>query len=224
MAASWAAWFAVFASATLALASGRATSAAFFCEPPPGYPVTKLIAVADVVANEHPDPEQIASIAETTCDTFHALSGLESRAALLSYATGASGRGESVERVRAAAEACARRGGRWLVFGPCQLDAAILPDVARNKPGCPFADAPANVLIGPSLDVSNNIYKAVQWLIPGCQTTLCSQGLALPVDDISRGDDEQAITNAIAVNVVKAQVAEAAGAYPAPVDDAFLKM
>ncbi len=74
------------------------------------------------------------------------------------------------------------------------------------------------------VDVANNIYKAVQWLIPGCRTMLCSQGVALPVDDLSRGDDEQAIYNVLAANVVKAQAAEAAGKYPGPVDDRFLKL
>jgi hypothetical protein len=53
---------------------------------------------------------------------------------------------------------------------------------------------------------------------------LCSQGVSLPIDDLSRGDDEQAIYNCIAANVVKAQAAEAAGKYPRPVDDLFLRL
>lgn len=203
---------------------GRISSAAFFCEPPEGYPVFGLLAVADVVVNTSPDAEQIASIAETTCETFKTLSGIEPRAAILSYSTGTSGKGELVQRVVDAVEAYGRRGREWPVYGPCQFDAAINPEVAKNKRGCPFTDAPANIVIGPTLDVANNIYKAVQWLIPGCRTMLCSQGVALPVDDLSRGDDEQAIYNALAANVVKAQAAEAAGKYPRPVDDRFLKL
>ena len=201
---------------------GKIASAVFFCEPPEGYPVFDLLAVADVVVNPLPDAEQMASIVETTCETFKTLTDIEPRAAILSYSTGASGKGELVERIGDAVAAYERRGRGWFVFGPCQFDAAINPEVARNKRGCPFTDAPANVLIGPTLDVANNIYKAVQWLIPGCRTMLCSQGVTLPVDDLSRGDDEQAITNVIAANVVKAQAAEAAGKYPGPVDECFL--
>ena len=203
---------------------GRIASTLFVCEPPEGYPVFRLLAVADVVVNPFPDAEQIASITETSCETFHTLSGLEPRAAILSYSTGTSGRGELVERIHQAVAAYRRRGRDWFVYGPCQFDAAVRPEVARNKRGCPFTDEPANIVIGPTLDVANNMYKAVQWLIPGCRTMLCSQGVSLPVDDLSRGDDEQAIANVIAANVVKAQAAEAAGKYPGPVDDYFLKL
>ncbi len=203
---------------------GKIASTLFFCEPPEDYPVFRLLAVGDVVVNPFPDAEQIASIVETSCETFKTLSGIEPRAAILSYSTGTSGKGELVERIHAAVAAYRKRGRHWFVFGPCQFDAAVVPAVARNKRGCPFTDAPANVIIGPTLDVANNIYKAVQWLIPGCRTMLCSQGVALPVDDLSRGDDEQAIYNVIAANVVKAQAAEAAGKYPREVSELFLAM
>lgn len=203
---------------------GRIASTLFFCEPPDDYPVFRLLSVGDVVVNPFPTAEQIASIVETSCETFEALSGIEPRAAILSYSTGTSGKGELVDRIHEAVAAYERRGREWFVYGPCQFDAAINPEVARNKRGCPFTDAPANVIIGPTLDVANNVYKAVQWLIPGSRTMLCSQGVSLPVDDLSRGDDEQAIYNVIAANVVKAQVAEAAGKYPGPIDDCFLSL
>jgi len=203
---------------------GRIPSTLFFCEPPEDYPVFRLLSVADVVVNPFPDAEQIASIIETSCETFQTLSGLEPRAAVLSYSTGTSGKGDLVDRIHEAVAAYGRRGREWFVYGPCQFDAAINPEVAKNKRGCPFTDAPANVIIGPTLDVANNIYKAVQWLIPGCRTMLCSQGVSLPVDDLSRGDDEQAIYNVIAANVVKAQAAEAAGKYPGPIDEHFLDL
>jgi phosphate acetyltransferase len=204
------------------LEPGKIASTLFFCEPPEGYPVFRLLAVADVVVNPYPDAEQIASIAETSCETFQTLTGIEPRAAILSYSTGTSGRGELVDRIHEAMAAYEKRGRDWFVFGPCQFDAAINPQVARNKRGCPFTDAPANVIVGPTLDVANNMYKAVQWLIPGCRTMLCSQGVALPVDDLSRGDDEQAIYNVIAANVVKAQAAEVEGKYGDGVDESFL--
>jgi|GEM_PF-2447169 len=201
---------------------GRIASTLFFCEPPADYPVFRLLGVADVVVNPFPNAEQIASIVETSCETFKTLSGTEPRAAVLSYSTGTSGKGELVQRIHEAIAAYQRRGREWFVFGPCQFDAALSPEVAKNKRGCPFTDAPANLVVGPTLDVANNIYKAVQWLIPGSKTMLCSQGVVLPVDDLSRGDTEDAIYNVIAANVVKAQAAEAAGKYPGPVDDFFL--
>jgi len=211
-------------AALMASEPGRIPSTLFFCEPPPDYPVFRLLAVGDVVVHPTPDAEQLAAIIETSCETLETLAGVEPRVAVLSYSTGSSGQGESVERVREAVAAYQRRGGKHLVFGPCQFDAAIRPEVAKNKRGCPFTDAPANLLIGPTLNVANNVYKAVQWLVPGATTMLCSQGVSLPVDDLSRGDDEQAITNVLAANVVKAQAAEAAGKYPGPVDDLFLTL
>ncbi|MFW6159059.1 MAG: phosphate acyltransferase [Planctomycetota bacterium] len=201
---------------------GKIPSTLFFCEPPEDYPVFDLLAVADVVVNPYPSADEIASIAETSCETFQALTGHEPRAAILSYSTGTSGRGELVDRIHAAMEAYERRGRDWFVWGPCQFDAAINTAVAKNKRGCPFTDEPANIIVGPTLDVANNMYKAVQWLIPGCRTMLCSQGVALPVDDLSRGDDEQAIYNVIAANVVKAQTAEEQGKYPGEIDEFFL--
>ena len=203
---------------------GRIPSTLFFCEPPEDYPVFRLLAVGDVVVNPFPNAEEIASIIETSCETFQTLSGLEPRAAVLSYSTGTSGKGELVDRIHEAVAAYKQRGRNWFVYGPCQFDAAINPEVAKNKRGCPFTDAPANVIIGPTLDVANNMYKAVQWLVPGCKTMLCSQGVSLPVDDLSRGDDEQAIFNVIAANVCKAQAAEAAGKYPGPADEHFLDL
>jgi phosphate acetyltransferase len=203
---------------------GKIPSTLFFCEPPAAYPVFLLLAVVDVVVNPFPNADQLASIAETSCETFHTLSGREPRAAVLSYSTGTSGKGELVQRIHDAVAAYRERGRDWFVYGPCQFDAAINPEVARNKRGCPFTDEPANIVIGPTLDVANNIYKAVQWLIPGCRTMLCSQGVSLPVDDLSRGDDEQAIYNVIAANVVKAQAAEAAGKYQGQVDECFLNL
>ncbi len=203
---------------------GKIPSTLFFCEPPEDYPVFDLLAVADVVVNPYPGADEIASIAETSCETFHSLTGIEPRAAILSYSTGTSGRGELVDRIHAAVKAYRDRDRDWFVYGPCQFDAAINTEVAKNKRGCPFTDEPANIIVGPTLDVANNMYKAVQWLIPGCRTMLCSQGVALPVDDLSRGDDEQAIYNVIAANVVKAQTAEEQGKYPGPIDEFFLDL
>lgn len=203
---------------------GKIASTLFFCEPPEDYPVFGLLAVADVVVNPYPSADEIASIAETSCETFHTLTGLEPRAAILSYSTGTSGRGELVDRIHAAMKVYEERDRDWFVWGPCQFDAAINTEVAKNKRGCPFTDEPANIIVGPTLDVANNMYKAVQWLIPGCRTMLCSQGVALPVDDLSRGDDEQAIYNVIAANVVKARTGEEQGKYPGPIDEFFLEL
>jgi len=201
---------------------GYEPSSLFLIEPPHNYPVFPVMGIADVVVNTDPAPGQLAGIIATTCETFETLTGLTARAAVMSYSTGDSGSGPMVDKIRQAMDAYMRRKEKWMVFGPCQVDAAINPAVARNKKGCPFIDEPANVLIGPNLDVANTIYKAFRWLIPGCRSMLCSQGLSLPVDDLSRGDDVDDIVNVIAANVVKAQAIEKRGGVP--FNDYFLTL
>jgi phosphate acetyltransferase len=187
---------------------GQFPSSLFLLEAPEGYTVFSVMGIADVVINTDPAAEELASIVVTSCETFQALTGLAARAAILSYSTGTSGSGPLVDRVHEAMAAYRRRGGRWMVFGPCQVDAALDPRVARNKKGCPFTEEPANLLIGPDLNVSNCIYKAFRKLVPDARSLLCSQGLSLPMDDLSRGDDVDDVVNVIAANVIKAQIVE----------------
>ena len=185
---------------------GHLASSMFLLETPEGYPVFSVMGIADVVVNTNPTPEEIASIVVTSCETFEALTGRAARAAIMSYSTGTSGSGPLVDKVHAAMEAYNKRNAKWMVFGPCQVDAALYPNVARNKKGCPFTDEPANLLVGSNLDVANCIYKTFRWLVPGSRSMLCSQGLSLPVDDLSRGDEVDDVVNVIAANVVKSQV------------------
>jgi phosphate acetyltransferase len=134
-----------------------------------------------------PDAEQLAEIADSACRARTRIVGDVPRVAFLSYATGDSAAGASVAKV---AEAVARFRSRRpdvAADGPLQADAAIVPEVARRKaPGSPI-DGGANVLVFPDLDSANIAYKLVQRLAGARALGPILQGLAAPLNDLSRG-------------------------------------
>jgi phosphate acetyltransferase len=131
---------------------------------------------ADCAVNLAPDAAGLAAIARASAASANALLG-EARVALLSFSTGSSGAGPSVDAVRAAAEATG-------FAGPVQADAALNAVVAARK-GAVFADP--NVLIFPSLDAGNIAYKLAQELAGVQALGPCLQGFRKPVCDLSRG-------------------------------------
>lgn len=131
---------------------------------------------ADCAVNLAPDAAELAAIARASAASANALLG-EARVALLSFSTGSSGAGPSVDAVRAAAEATG-------FAGPVQADAALNAVVAARK-GAVFADP--NVLIFPSLDAGNIAYKLAQELAGVQALGPCLQGFRKPVCDLSRG-------------------------------------
>lgn len=131
---------------------------------------------ADCAVNLAPDAEGIAAIARASAASATALLG-QARVALLSFSTGTSGAGPTVDAVRAAAEATG-------FAGPLQADAALNAAVAARK-GAAFTDP--NVLIFPSLDAGNIAYKLAQELAGAQALGPCLQGFRRPVCDLSRG-------------------------------------
>uniref|UniRef100_UPI00262C9CAF phosphate acyltransferase n=1 Tax=uncultured Lentibacter sp. TaxID=1659309 RepID=UPI00262C9CAF len=131
---------------------------------------------ADCAVNVAPSAEELADIARASDASAKALLG-RSEVAMLSFSTGTSGAGESVERVRAAAESAG-------FVGPVQGDAALNPAVAAKKG---MGAGAANVLIFPSLDAGNIAYKLAQELAGAQAVGPVLQGFAKPVGDLSRG-------------------------------------
>lgn len=161
------------ASIAIGLADGVEVPSSFFLMV---LPDGREMIFADCAVNVTPDATQLSSIARASEITARSLLG-EARVALLSFSTGASGTGDSVNLVRTVAEATG-------FLGPVQADAALNPVVAAKK-GLGSGDA--NTLIFPSLDSGNIAYKLVQELAGAQALGPILQGFRRPVCDLSRG-------------------------------------
>ncbi len=140
------------------------------------FPDGREMIFADCALNLEPSAEELADIARASHASAKALLG-HSEVAMLSFSTGTSGAGESVERVRTASELAG-------FVGPVQGDAALNPKVATKKG---MGAGNANVLIFPSLDAGNIAYKLAQELAGAQALGPILQGFAKPVGDLSRG-------------------------------------
>jgi len=154
-----------------------------------------------------PDPtaEQLADIALSSAATAQRF-GITPRVAMLSYATGDSGRGSDVEKVSVATALVRQRRPDLPVEGPIQYDAAVVPSVAATKlPGSPVAGR-ATVLIFPDLNTGNNTYKAVQRSAGAVAIGPILQGLRKPVNDLSRGASVRDIVDTVAITAAQAGI------------------
>lgn len=158
----------------------------------------------DCAINLDPDPEQLATIAVTTAETAAAF-GLEPRVAMLSYSTGNSGKGPTVDKVKEATRLAREKAPEMLITGPIQYDAAVDAATAKTKlPGDPVAGR-ASVFIVPDINTGNNLYKAVQRSANAVAIGPVLQGLRKPVNDLSRGCSVPDIVNTVAITAIQAQ-------------------
>lgn len=160
---------------------------------------------ADSGLNENPDAESLSEIAISSSESFRQLVEKEPRVAMLSYSTYGSAKSELTQKVIDATNLVKEKNRELLVDGELQLDAAIVPEVANLKaPDSPLKGM-ANVLIFPNLDTGNIGYKLVQRLAKAEAYGPLCQGIAKPVNDLSRGCSSKDVAGVIAITAVQAQ-------------------
>ena len=146
-----------------------------------------VLVMGDVAVTPVPDANQLAQIAVCTAQTAQAVAGITPRVAMLSFSTKGSAKHEVVDKVVEATRLAKQMAPTLLIDGELQADAALVPSVGQSKaPGSQIAGK-ANVLVVPSLEVGNIGYKLVQRLGHATAVGPILQGIARPVNDLSRG-------------------------------------
>ena len=160
---------------------------------------------ADSGLEQNPDPEKLAAIAASSAESFKLLVCEEPKVAFLSHSTKGSAKHADVDKVTSAVAIAKEEYPQYLMDGELQLDAAIVPAVGASKaPGSPVAGQ-ANVLVFPDLDAGNIGYKLVQRLAKAEAYGPVTQGIAKPVNDLSRGCSAEDIVGVIGITAVQAQ-------------------
>lgn len=161
---------------------------------------------ADCGLNQDPTSEELAAIADTSAKSFKTLVGAKPIVAMLSHSTKGSAKHPLVDKVARAVEIAHEEYPSLTIDGELQTDAAIVPSVAKSKaPGSEVAGK-ANVLIFPNLDCGNIGYKLVQRLAGAEAYGPMLQGIAKPVNDLSRGCSWEDIVGVVALTAVQAQL------------------
>lgn len=164
----------------------------------------QVLVYGDCAVNPDPNAEELADIAIQSAESALAM-GITPLIAMLSYSTGVSGSGADVEKVRAATARVKELRPDLIIDGPLQYDAATTMSVAKSKaPDSPVAGQ-ATVLIFPDLNTGNTTYKAVQRSANVISIGPMLQGLAKPVNDLSRGALIEDIVYTIALTAIQAQ-------------------
>ena len=168
-----------------------------------------IFVMGDCALNIYPTAEELAQIAIASAGTFEQLCGGSPRVAMLSYSSYGSGKGESPEKVREATALAKELAPGLSLDGELQADAAIVEAVGKLKAPSSSVAGSANVLIFPNIDAGNIAYKLVQRLAKADAFGPVMQGMAKPVNDLSRGASAADIVGTVAITCVQAQAQKA---------------
>ncbi len=190
----------------LKTAPGTKLVSAFFLMVVPNceYGADGTFIFADSGLNQNPTPEELAAIAGSSASSFELLVEKEAVVAMLSHSTKGSAKHPDVDKVVEATKIAKELYPDVKLDGEYQLDAAIVPSVGQSKaPGSDIAGK-ANVLVFPDLDAGNIGYKLVQRLAKAEAYGPITQGIAKPVNDLSRGCSAEDIVGVVAITAVQA--------------------
>lgn len=160
---------------------------------------------ADSGLEQNPDPSRLAAIAGSSAESFKLLVDKEPLVAMLSHSTKGSAKHADVDKVVEATRLAKERYPQYQIDGELQLDAAIVPSIASSKAPDSKVAGHANVLVFPDLDAGNIGYKLVQRLAKAEAYGPITQGIAKPINDLSRGCSSLDIVGVIAITAVQAQ-------------------
>lgn len=191
----------------LKTAPGTKIVSAFFLMVVPNceYGENGVFVFGDCGLNENPTDEQLAEIAYSSSKSFEQLVGKVSKVAMLSYSTMGSAKSELTQKVIDATRIVRENYPDLKVDGELQLDAAIVPSVGKSKAPNSEIAGTANTLIFPDLNAGNIGYKLTQRLAKAEAYGPLCQGIAKPVNDLSRGCSAEDIAGVIAITAVQAQ-------------------
>src|SRR5574344_41517 len=173
------------------------------------YGENGVVVMGDVAVTPMPDADQLSQIAVTTAQTAKSIAGIaDPRVAMLSFSTKGSASHEVVDKVVEATKLAKQRDPELKIDGELQADAALVPSVGEKKAPDSSIAGKANVLIVPCLEVGNISYKLVQRLGDAIAIGPILQGIARPVNDLSRGCSIDDIYYMVAITACQAQDAK----------------
>ncbi len=163
-----------------------------------------ILVFADCAVHPDPNAQELAEIAVMSARTAKAIAGMEPRVAMLSFSTKGSAKHPMCDKVIEATKIAKEMGPDLNIDGELQADAAIIESIGKSKaPGSPVAGK-ANVLVFPTLEVGNIAYKLVQRLAGAEAVGPVLQGMAAPINDLSRGCSINDIVNLVAITANQA--------------------
>lgn len=191
----------------LKTAPGTKLVSAFFLMVVPNceYGENGVFVFGDCGLNQNPTAEELVEIAHSSSKSFEQLVGKEAKVAMLSYSTMGSAKSELTQKVVDATNMVKEKYPEMKVDGELQLDAAIVPSVGKSKAPNSEIAGTANTLIFPDLNAGNIGYKLTQRLGKAEAYGPLCQGIARPVNDLSRGCSAEDVAGVIAITAVQAQ-------------------
>ena len=160
---------------------------------------------ADCGLEQNPDPIKLAAIGGSSAESYKLLVGDEPKVAFLSHSTMGSAKHNDVDKVVEAVRIAKEKYPQYSMDGELQLDAAIVPSIGASKAPNSEVAGKANVLVFPDLDSGNIGYKLVQRLAKAEAYGPICQGIAAPINDLSRGCSADDIVGVVAITAIQAQ-------------------